>query len=33
MKQGTSHMDIILIGLGAFFFALTFAYTRGCDTL
>ena len=31
--QGTSHMDIILIGIGALFFALTFAYTKACDTL
>ena len=33
LTQGASHMDILLIGIGALFFALTFAYTKACDTL
>jgi len=26
-------MDIVLIGIGVLFFALSFAYTRACDRL
>jgi len=26
-------MDIVLIGIGVLFFALSFAYTRACDHL
>ena len=33
MTKGTSHMDILVIGIGALFFALSFAYTKACDTL
>jgi hypothetical protein len=32
-KESGSMMDIVLIGIGVLFFALSFAYTRACDRL
>lgn len=32
-KQGTSTMDIVVLGIGILFFALSFAYIKACDIL
>lgn len=32
-EQGTHAMDIIVIGIGVLFFALSFAYIKACDIL
>jgi len=32
-KQGTTRMDIVVIGLEVLFFALSLAYIKACDAL